>query len=497
MDHSTSKQATHSFPGYVLNVFTVSISLGIIAAILAIVLDQAALKYIVASSAGVFILVVAFSLGEQHRLTYFFIALFSLSISFYLDINYFVQKHIGGAASVNISLSMLTVFVLYILLFYNYTGSGDESLFQKNRILFWAPLFYIITGILSFINAEYPGLVFLELIRLTTLFLIFFLVMNLKNEKQIRIFIFFLSVGVFIEGAIALIQYKTGSTLGLEIIGEAELVEQRLALGFMFSRATGTTAHPNILGYYFEILIPIIFAMLLVEEKGSMKFWYFIAMLFGFGGILVTLSRAAWITLPVSLPLVFFSLYGKRLFEIKTGVVLFIVGIFFIIGLYFAYPTIERRLLADDYRSAQSRIPLNLASLSIIKQYPVLGVGLNNFAEVFKRYDTTGKSRIFKGYKQMVHNLYLAVWVDVGTLGLVAFLWIFVSSFIIAGKLLFKVSQWQRGLLVGITAGLLAHLIHGLFDPGFRSAVNISTLVYSLLGLIGAVSVFNEKGIGG
>jgi len=323
------------------------------------------------------------------------------------------------------------------------------------------------------------------------------MVMNLRSEKQIRFFIFFLSIGVLTEGIIALIQYKTASTLGLEILGEAELVEQRLALGYMFSRATGTTAHPNILGYYFEILIPIIFAMVLVEEKGSMKFWYLIALIFGFGGILVTLSRAAWITLPVSLPLVFFILYGDRITEIKTGVIMFIVGIFVLIGIYFAFPTIEKRLLADDYRSAESRIPLNVASFSIVKQFPVLGVGLNNFAEVFKRYDTTGKSRIFRGYKQMVHNLYLAVWVDVGTLGLAAFLWIFVSAFIIAGKLMFKVSKWQRGLLVGITAGLLAHLIHGLFDPGFRSAVNISTLVYSLLGLIGAISVFNEKGIGG
>ena len=489
MGYSTSKLGSPNF----LILFVICISLGIISAIIAAVLDQAPPKYIIASLAGVFIFVVAFSLGEQRRLLYFFLALFALSIPFHLDINFFVQKHVGGAASINVSLSMITIFVLYILLVYNYTNSENESLFQKNRMLLWAPLLYMIAGILSFLNAEYPVLVLLELIRLSTLFLIFFLIMNLRNENQMRVFIFFISVGVLIEAILAIIQYQTGSTLGLEILGEEQLVAQRLALGYMVSRATGTIGHPNALGYYFEILIPVICALIFVEEKRLLRYWYLIVLAFGFFGILATLSRGAWITLPVSIPLVFFILYGNRLFQIKTGVIAFLVGILVIIGIYFAFPTIEKRLVADDYRSAESRMPLNLAALSVLRQFPVFGVGLNNFSEVFKRYDTTGKSRIFSGYKQMVHNLYLAVWVDVGTVGFIAFLWIFASSFIIAGKLMFKVSQWQKGVLIGITAGLLAHLIHGLFDPGFRNMMNTSTLVYSLIGLIGAISVLHKK----
>ncbi len=43
-------------------------------------------------------------------------------------------------------------------------------------------------------------------------------------------------------------------------------------------------------------------------------------------------------------------------------------------------------------------------------------------------------------------------------------------------------------MLVGVSAGLLAHLTHGLFDPGFKVAANVSMLVYVLLGLVGYVS---------
>ena len=41
----------------------------------------------------------------------------------------------------------------------------------------------------------------------------------------------------------------------------------------------------------------------------------------------------------------------------------------------------------------------------------------------------------------------------------------------------------------GRGGGLLAHLVHGLFDPGFKVAANVSMLVYALLGLVGYVLV--------
>jgi O-antigen ligase len=158
------------------------------------------------------------------------------------------------------------------------------------------------------------------------------------------------------------------------------------------------------------------------------------------------------------------------------------------------YPTVKKRIFHDDYRSAEQRIPLNQAALSVIRQYPVFGVGLNNGGKIFKQYDATGKSRIWKHSGHVVHNLFLAVCMDVGVVGLVAFLGIFIVSFRAAYKTLQRVSRWYRGVLIGISAGIIAHLVHGLFDPGFLTAMNISTLVFTLLGVIGAVSVMHRSG---
>ncbi len=138
------------------------------------------------------------------------------------------------------------------------------------------------------------------------------------------------------------------------------------------------------------------------------------------------------------------------------------------------------------------RMPLNRAAFSIIKQFPVVGIGMNNFVEVFSKYDTTGKSRILRGGKNPVHNLYLLVWAEVGLFGFLAFLSIFAATFMVIKRLLFEVSFWYRAVLIGIASGLMAHMIHGLFDVGFKANLPVSILIFSLIGIVGAIDLIHR-----
>jgi hypothetical protein len=466
---------------------------GAVSALIAAFLDVVQFRFMVAALAGMFILCVALSLGDRRRLSYFILAGFALGIPFNLDINLIYKTtHLGGAPGVEISLCLLSALALYSILVYEGVDLKHRFPFTSNATLVWAQILFAMAGVLSVINAYDRILVALELVRLVILFSFFFLVMNLGDEKRLRVLIFFLSVGVLSQSALSMYQYMTGSSLGLKIFGEKPLVAQYL--GFLASRATGTIGHPNILAYYFEILIPLVFAMYLVEERRALRFWYLTVFAISLGGMFVTMSRAGWLTVPLLIPLVFFTLANGRLISRRT-IVQILVGVFVAgVCFYVYYPRIERRYVYDDYGAAAARMPLNLAALSIIKQFPVAGVGLNNLGEVFRRYDTTGGAAILIGpAPHVVHNLYLAVWADVGTIGLLAFLWFLVSVFIVAGRLLPKVPRWQKGVLVGVTAGMLAHLIHGLFDPGFRSTLNISYLMYTFIGLVGAISLLHKK----
>jgi hypothetical protein len=467
--------------------------LGAVSALIAAFLDVVQFRFMLAILAGMFLLCIGLALGDRRRLSYFILAGFALGIPFNLDLNLiYISTHLGGAPGVEISLCFLCALALYFILVYEGVDLKNRFPFSSNGTLVWAQIIFMVAGIASVINAYDRILVACELVRLVILFAFFFLIMNLGDEKRLKVLIFFLSVGVLSQSILAMYQYMTGSALGLKIFGEKPLVAQYL--GFLASRATGTIGHPNILAYYFEILIPFIFAMYLVEERRSLRLWYLVVFGISLGGMFVTMSRAGWLTVPILIPIVFFTLANGRLISRRT-VVQILVGVFVAgICFYVYYPKIERRYVYDDYGAAAARMPLNRAALSIIKQFPVAGVGLNNLGEVFRRYDTTGGAAILIGpAPHVVHNLYLAVWADVGTIGLLAFLWFLASIFLVAGRLLPKVSRWQRGVLVGTTAGILAHLIHGLFDPGFRSTLNISYLIYTLIGLVGAISLLQRK----
>ena len=259
----------------------------------------------------------------------------------------------------------------------------------------------------------------------------------------------------------------------------------------MVSRAGGTLGHPNVLAYYLEILLPLVFALILVESRKKMLVYLLVTLGAGLAALIVTLSRLGWLTIPISFSIVFLVLFKGRLFRLSTFLILLLAGCCFSIILYFAFPMIEKRLTHDDYQSARSRMPMNEATLSVIKRFPLVGAGLNNFSEIFQNYQTR-KSRVLQE-KHVVHNLFLWVWAEIGTIGLLVFFWMFSSVFFLIKALLSKVDLWHRALLTGIAAGLFAHLAHGLFDPGFRLSLPISVLVYTLIGLVGAVSLHYRR----
>lgn len=430
---------------------------------------------------------------DRQRLFYILLVLYCLSIPINLDINFFIRPHEGGAAGITISLSLLSAVALlfYIIFVYHpYTRYPESQPLRINFVLVWPCVFYMVAGVTSLFNALHYELVFFEQFRIATLIMILILTMNFGKIRHLKVFLIFLMVGMCFEGALACIQYTTNKTIGLALFGEEQLVKQDI--GFLFSRATGTIGHPNILAYYFEILLPLTFAMFLGTQNRWTRLFCFVALMMGLAGILTTLSRGAWITLPLSFTMVFLVLYGKRLFHINTALYLVLAGIVAVIGLVFAYPTIEKRLTHDDYKSAAMRMPLNRAAFSIIKQFPVVGIGMNNFVEVFSKYDTTGKSRILRGGKNPVHNLYLLVWTEVGLFGFLAFLSIFAATFIVIKRLLFEVSFWYRAVLIGIAGGLMAHMIHGLFDVGFKGNLPVSILIFSLIGIVGAIDIIHR-----
>ena len=120
-------------------------------------------------------------------------------------------------------------------------------------------------------------------------------------------------------------------------------------------------------------------------------------------------------------------------------------------------------------------------AISIIKDFPLFGTGLNTYAVVGPHYKSFERG----GYYP--HNSYLHMAADSGLLGLGAFLWIIFTLFKTSLTNLKKIDdKFYNALLAGLLAGLFAFLIHSFVDTNIYT-LQLGNLMWFIMGLIVAV----------
>ena len=113
-------------------------------------------------------------------------------------------------------------------------------------------------------------------------------------------------------------------------------------------------------------------------------------------------------------------------------------------------------------------------AFDIIKDYPVLGAGVNTYAKVVTRYQFT--------YGWYPHNCYLHMAAEIGLLGLGSFLLMLLVLFIKVIKVV-NVTQdpFIKNILLGSSAGLFGFLVHSFVDTNFYS-VQLGALLWVING---------------
>lgn len=255
-------------------------------------------------------------------------------------------------------------------------------------------------------------------------------------------------------------------------------------------------ASPNFLSLYLTPIAAVALALALgqtIKRKFSIALLLYCstALLFllaiyfsgsrgGFLGIVSALLLIAYCLLLYYLP------SWKKIW--KIGLVLS-----FIIGLIVVYLWAKPDLSAppNSGRVATSnniRFEIWKTSLEIIKQKPLVGVGLGNFQNYFQELT---KNRV--NYPEFIapnayspHNLFLAVWLNMGLLGLISFIWLLILFF-----KNFKYSSCEASREAGsrpagrsgsarntyyliLITFMVALLVHGLVDtPYFKNDLAI------------------------
>lgn len=164
--------------------------------------------------------------------------------------------------------------------------------------------------------------------------------------------------------------------------------------------------------------------------------------------------------------------------------VLFTGSLVFINAVYLFYAT---HVFVPASGDDKLRVEIYHYATELLKKYNFWGLGLGQFqnkiAEISINnlaFQKTGLS-----YALHPHNLILAIWLNLGLLGLVVFLWLIISFF----KNAFSSDLPIRAAVI---SSMTAILIHGLFDTTYFK--NDLSAIFWLIFVI-SVMIKNEKNI--
>ncbi len=128
------------------------------------------------------------------------------------------------------------------------------------------------------------------------------------------------------------------------------------------------------------------------------------------------------------------------------------------------------------------RIYLWQGALNIIKDYPILGVGLDTMGIVHSRYKPVESAMAEGAYATAAsaHNELLDIWGSRGTIGLIIYLWMLITFIVICLKIYWHSEGIEKFLVTGLLAALLSHFIQNQFSP---TGISTSYLFWTIMAL--------------
>ena len=285
--------------------------------------------------------------------------------------------------------------------------------------------------------------------------------------------------------------------------------EQLLASLEGTPRAEGPIGETNRYGQVMLVLLPIGVMFALGEKRRLLRGLALFLTLLILCGMATSFSRGAALGLAVVLVvatffgylrlrhlgalalilavvLVAFPRYGERLVDLQG-----------LLTLDQEQSALEAETGVGDTGNLRGRATSTLAALYVWSDHPVFGVGRGQFQQYYEEYagvvaDTGISARVDFGETRQAHNLYTSVAAETGTLGLAAFIAIFVVTL----RNLYRARRWwvaSRPAVAHLTMGFLLALVAYLVS-GIALHLSYERYLWFLLALAGITAHLALKG---
>ncbi|MEC3947383.1 O-antigen ligase family protein [Sphingobium sp. HWE2-09] len=365
----------------------------------------------------------------------------------------------------------------------------------------------ILLGLIDAITGPYRQLALVEAVQMTKSLALFLLLLGELTRVPRFLHLFAsLACGLLLQAGVGLLQYAKKGDIGLQFLGEATMTTLEYAnrATYMDGGATfrigGLLGHPNILAGFIAMLAPMLLAMLLTRLPFLKKLAISAVLAIALLALLLTLSRSGWLAFALAVPIVIALMLRDRRSRRRALVGIALALPVILLGAMAAAPAILRRFAQSDPGATDFRWDWMGVAWAMVRDHPLLGVGLNSFVQHLPgrtiHGGVEGLNRSFGANWPVVHDIYLLIWAEQGTIGLA----IFLLSLLILLRTAWRnarccANPLLHALNVGALAGLCANLLDG-FGSFFLRQMPGARLFWIIAAIIVATAVWQRRNSG-
>jgi O-antigen ligase len=316
------------------------------------------------------------------------------------------------------------------------------------RSLDWAVVAFVLLSALSLLVSINLGVSIRELrvIIIEPVLLYFLLRQAGFSQKQLMRLMDALLLAGLVVSVLGLYQYFVSGDV---IVAEG------------VRRIRGVYASPNNLSLLLGRIIPLGISVLLIGRTPRRRVYGLVLVPLVLC-LFLTYSRGGWL---LSLPA---ALLTIGLFRGRRATLLAVAAIVTCALVLLPVVGTERFLSLLDFEQGTTfrRLKLWEASLAMIRDHPITGVGLDNFLYQYPDYVLPEAWQ--EPDLSHPHNIVLDYWTRLGIGGVVVLLWLQVAFFTRALRLYQRLPDGdQRAIILGLIASMASMLAHGLIDNSY------------------------------
>lgn len=380
------------------------------------------------------------------------------------------MPHMGGAGAY--SVEAVDLFILALIAFQLRDAAAGAGRLRLSPVAFWYGGM-IALGLFSTAFAQFQQLAFAEVVQMAKTLAMFIVLVN--ELVRVRLFLHLFAAlcgGLLLQSLIGILQYAKKGDLGLQVLGEATMETLEYANKATYGDGGSTfrigalMGHPNIFAGFIILIAPMLFAMLMARLPMEKKLPIGAVLGAALLALLLTLSRSGWMAFALSVPIVVGCMLWDHRSRRRALAMTAVSGVLGLFGALAAAPAIMRRFTESDPGAVDFRWEWMGVAWQMVKDNPLFGVGLNSF--VFQlpgrsRYGgTEGLNQTFGSVWPVVHDVYLLIWAEQGTLGFACFIGLLACVLWTAWRNTRACADpLLHALNVGALAGICANIVDG------------------------------------